>query len=443
MEFHNKLAALARSIQELRLELEKEKKERQSEVKRLREDIISMQSKMNRDRSDQELNHSESSAVVGNSANTAVKEISTVLTPTPGTNNNMPNTATNSKKGEGAGRATLVSENNQVEPRDADAQQEMSTKVSSGSQDRATANKAAVNQPSIKQQQSPRAEDTTTPTSAREAEEIVDFVNNSPSYSDIVQIPGDWNLAINKSQKKRSARKQRQRQERQERTKPRHQPNIRSLRGCVPVKGVQLYLEHIQMNNGDTDDDILVMVKQHGQANDLRVMSAYIVHNRVCSDVVGCKISVPDSQVETAMSPGFWAEDITVRRWENRPRTGDKRQRGDKQGPNKQRTSGYDRHDERESFSHNRGDHYPTENRQNSDHWNYGTREGNSRLKTWTYRDDRAGDNYSYFSDEDREWSNPRYRGERDNCWDECPGERSYCWDELSERNYDSSRYRY
>ncbi len=143
------------------------------------------------------------------------------------------------------------------------------------------------------------------------------------TYSDVLQVPGDWSLAENKNRKKRAANKQRQQQERVQR-KP---ADKRTLQGCVREKGTQLYLEHIQIRVDDTDEGITRMVREHGQFNGVRVMSAYVIHNRVCADVVGCKITVPASQEEKAMSPDFWAEDISCRIWKNRGPRGKQQQR--------------------------------------------------------------------------------------------------------------------
>lgn len=168
------------------------------------------------------------------------------------------------------------------------------------------------------------------------ASRVCATLSTQSTYSEILQIPGDWNLAGNKRHDKRVAKKQRQRQERNQEP----QAGKRCLKGCVPERSTQLYLEHIQMHIDDTDDDIAKMVKAHGQSNGVRVMSAYVIHNRVCSDVVGCKITVPVSHEETALSPNFWAEDISCRPWENRGPRGRQRQQ-QKQQPQRQQQIQY------------------------------------------------------------------------------------------------------
>ena len=45
-------------------------------------------------------------------------------------------------------------------------------------------------------------------------------------------------------------------------------------------------------------------------------MNVYIVYNKFCFNLVGCKISVPESDKMKATQPGFWPSEITCRVWE-------------------------------------------------------------------------------------------------------------------------------
>ena len=45
-------------------------------------------------------------------------------------------------------------------------------------------------------------------------------------------------------------------------------------------------------------------------------MAARVIHNRVCQDIVGCKMTVPDAQVNKVLEPTFWPEHMECRRWE-------------------------------------------------------------------------------------------------------------------------------
>lgn len=81
--------------------------------------------------------------------------------------------------------------------------------------------------------------------------ETISSAPTPPSYSEILQVPGDWSLyTVNKKQLKKATRRERNRQEtgRQQQTPPE-----RSLKGCRQEKTIQLYLEHIQMDYKDTD----------------------------------------------------------------------------------------------------------------------------------------------------------------------------------------------
>ncbi len=144
------------------------------------------------------------------------------------------------------------------------------------------------------------------------------------SYSEALQIPGDWNLAVNKRQKKKLLRQTRQKEDTRVRPNSTPQskqtPTANKLQGRRPVAGVQLYLEHLNRGDNDTEETITKMVRQYARSKQLRIMSARVVLNRVCDDMVGCRISVPLSQVDTALSPDFWPEDVNCRKWENKPR---------------------------------------------------------------------------------------------------------------------------
>ena len=57
------------------------------------------------------------------------------------------------------------------------------------------------------------------------------------------------------------------------------------------------------------------MVKQYGCHKDVRIMSARVVHNRFDDDIVGCKITVPEADVESVTSRAFWPAEVECRLW--------------------------------------------------------------------------------------------------------------------------------
>ena len=70
------------------------------------------------------------------------------------------------------------------------------------------------------------------------------------------------------------------------------------------------------MNNEDTENDIIDSVKAYASAHGLNIMNVYIVYNKFCFNLVGCKISVPESDKMKATQPDFWPSEITCRVWE-------------------------------------------------------------------------------------------------------------------------------
>ena len=98
-------------------------------------------------------------------------------------------------------------------------------------------------------------------------------------------------------------------------------PTRKVLRGQTREEGVMLYLERIQKDVSDTDSDIEGMVKQHGRDAGIRVLSARAVRNRFCDYTVGCRITVPLSQIDAAMCVDCWPDGIKCRKWEAKRRT--------------------------------------------------------------------------------------------------------------------------
>ena len=78
-----------------------------------------------------------------------------------------------------------------------------------------------------------------------------------------------------------------------------------------------LYLQNIAKKCDDDYDDIKNRVIRHSKENGIRVMKSWVIPNRVCDDVVGCKILVPIDQVEQCIEGRCWPNNITCRKWHN------------------------------------------------------------------------------------------------------------------------------
>ena len=89
--------------------------------------------------------------------------------------------------------------------------------------------------------------------------------------------------------------------------------------GARREQSIQLYLKDLMLGD-QTEDELSKAVIQYGKEVNLRIMYTQIVKNRFCQDTVGCKIRVPKSQCELALSIETWPTDITCREWETRPK---------------------------------------------------------------------------------------------------------------------------
>ena len=84
--------------------------------------------------------------------------------------------------------------------------------------------------------------------------------------------------------------------------------------GVPRENAISLYLEDIARCD-QSDEDLKLMIRSYGKERGLRIMATEIIKNRYCDDVVGCKIKVPESQEQKAISGYFWPEDVLCRRW--------------------------------------------------------------------------------------------------------------------------------
>ncbi|CAH1782499.1 unnamed protein product, partial [Owenia fusiformis] len=94
--------------------------------------------------------------------------------------------------------------------------------------------------------------------------------------------------------------------------------NARGLKGVAYEKAQTLYLESIEVEADDSDDDIENLVKEHVKYLGIRIMKLYVVRNRYSEYRVGVKLIVPETSVTKAMDPDVWPHPITCRRWERR-----------------------------------------------------------------------------------------------------------------------------
>ena len=137
--------------------------------------------------------------------------------------------------------------------------------------------------------------------------------NPTPSYSSAASTEGPWQIKPS----------QRQRREYRRRSKSSQDPQRHNtaLRGSKPQKTVNLYLQNVTMSDSDTETTITDSVKGYGTENGVNILSVYVIYNRYCDNIVGCKLSVPESQKDNIMADGFWPTDIICREWQkHRPR---------------------------------------------------------------------------------------------------------------------------
>jgi len=105
-----------------------------------------------------------------------------------------------------------------------------------------------------------------------------------------------------------------------------------NLQGIKQERGKRMYLTNIYMDE-KSEESIIREIKTYTKTKGMRVMACRIIYNRYCQDVVGCQITIPESQVRIAVDPATWPNEITCREWEPRRRTNKQWHREEEQKP--------------------------------------------------------------------------------------------------------------
>jgi hypothetical protein len=63
-----------------------------------------------------------------------------------------------------------------------------------------------------------------------------------------------------------------------------------------------MYLTNIAVDE-ETDEEVIQMVREHANVQGIWIMGQIIIRNRTYTDVVGCKIIIPVSQVNRSLLP--------------------------------------------------------------------------------------------------------------------------------------------
>ncbi|CAH1785746.1 unnamed protein product, partial [Owenia fusiformis] len=89
----------------------------------------------------------------------------------------------------------------------------------------------------------------------------------------------------------------------------------RLLRGITAVKHVTLYVENIAKDGCETDNDIVLQLKDHALTQGININKCWVVSNKYSNTRVGCKITVPVFSVVKALDSNSWPDPICCRRW--------------------------------------------------------------------------------------------------------------------------------
>ena len=108
-------------------------------------------------------------------------------------------------------------------------------------------------------------------------------------------------------------------EKRKNKRKENNPPKSFGLQGRKQESFEELYLSNIAKCDNQSHKDIANEIRDFCKKQKLRVMSVWVVPNRVTDDTVGCKIRVPLRQVDDMLDGRMWPSDITCKRWRKKP----------------------------------------------------------------------------------------------------------------------------
>ena len=135
-------------------------------------------------------------------------------------------------------------------------------------------------------------------------------------------VSGDWNL----SESKNAAKRRKQNEKKQKLLNNENGP----LTGHKPAHGTQgsgplsghkrvmtadMYLSNIQRFQSDSMKSIADRVRHHCADRGMRVIYARVFPSKFSRQHVGCRIVIPATQADDALTNRMWPADVTCRRW--------------------------------------------------------------------------------------------------------------------------------
>ena len=173
-------------------------------------------------------------------------------------------------------------------------------------------------QPPPRQQQSHRE------SSSSEGE---DTQKDKSLFSNVLMHEGPWQMVEKKTQRRKTANLERARAAKSasppplKEKAPQHipdSPNFK-LMGAPKVLTQELYLQNVYIDRKMPNKEIAEGVIRYGAKRGIQITACWVKRNRFTRYQVGCKLTVPRSEIEKCKDVNSWPEHITCRDWEKKP----------------------------------------------------------------------------------------------------------------------------
>ena len=88
-----------------------------------------------------------------------------------------------------------------------------------------------------------------------------------------------------------------------------------NLEGAPRIVTQDMYLENVKIPEGASNRQTAQSVMQHAKRNEIDIKFCVVRRNKFASDRVGCKISIPSTQIHRCKNHNIWPLHVTCRDW--------------------------------------------------------------------------------------------------------------------------------
>ena len=186
---------------------------------------------------------------------------------------------------------------------------------------------------------------------------------------------------------------------------------LTSAAGFRKPRTAELYLPNIAKHDGDSLKDIAEMVRERARKGGLYVITSRVVQNRYNRNIVGCRITVPERQMDDALGNRVWPRGMKARKWNPEKPVNERKK------PTRFQNGKCEK-----DWGGQGNDYWPEQDQeygQNNGYWHKQEQEYGQNNGYWREQEQEYGQNNGYWHEQEQEENNQYYYGENEECYED------------------------